>query len=87
MRNYRHPDDDIEAAIRHAEKHGWTCLKARGHAWGLLRCPWNDRECRCGEFCQQSIWSTPRNPANHARQLRRIVDRCAHIMGPEEEDR
>jgi hypothetical protein len=38
--------------------------------------PYNDVECRCGEFCIASIWSTPKNPGNHARQLRRVVDNC-----------
>ena len=42
-----------------------------------LYCPYNDTECRCGEFCITSIWSTPKNPANHSRQLRRVVDNCA----------
>ena len=30
----------------------------------------------CGEFCRASIWSTPKNPGNHAKQIRRIVDNC-----------
>jgi len=46
------------------------------HAWGKMYCPYNDVECRCGEFCITSIWSTPKNPGNHARQLRRVVDNC-----------
>jgi len=36
----------------------------------------NDEECRCGEFCSTSIWSTPKNPGNHARALWRVVDNC-----------
>ncbi len=40
-------------------------------------CPYNDEECRCGEFCITSIWSTPKNPGNHARALRRVVDNCS----------
>jgi hypothetical protein len=42
-----------------------------------MYCPYDDPECRGGEFCIASIWSTPRNPGNHARQLRRVVDNCA----------
>ena len=34
-------------------------------------------ECRCGEFCITSIWSTPKNSGNHARALRRVVDHCS----------
>jgi hypothetical protein len=76
----RHPSKEIEAAVAHAEAAGWTWIKATGHAWGKLRCPFNDPTCRCGEFCQHSVWSTPRNPEGHARQLRRIVDGCARLQ-------
>jgi len=39
-------------------------------------CPYDDVECRCGDFCVVSIWSTPKNPGNFARQLKRVVDNC-----------
>lgn len=76
MRRPKHPNKDVEAALAHAEAHGWRIERARGHAWGRMYCPWSDDECRCGEFCIASVWSTPRNPANHARQIRRVVDGC-----------
>lgn len=76
MRRPKHPNKDVEAVLAHAEAHGWRIERARGHAWGRLYCPWNDDECRCGEFCIASVWSTPRNPINHARQIRRVVDGC-----------
>jgi hypothetical protein len=43
--------------------------------------PWDGaRFMRCPGHCPQvSIWSTPKVPANHARALRRAVDRCPHI--------
>ncbi|TVR53792.1 MAG: hypothetical protein EA421_10015 [Gemmatimonadales bacterium] len=78
MRRTRHPDPAVEAALRYAERHGWVVEVRRGHAWGRLKCPWNDPDCRCGEFCLTSIWSTPRNPESHARSLKRVVDRCRH---------
>ena len=53
--------DDVEEAIRHAEDHGWRIEVGGSHAWGRMYCPYNDQECRCGEFCITSIWSTPRN--------------------------
>lgn len=81
----RHPDKDIEAAVRYAEEHGWFCVPGKGHAWGILRCPWNDRECRCNEFCSKSVWSTPRDGSAHAQQIRRIIDRCIHVMKPRDE--
>jgi hypothetical protein len=39
-------------------------------------CPYNDKTCRCGEFCVVSIWSTPGSAGNHAKQVRRVVDNC-----------
>jgi hypothetical protein len=76
MGRARHPKKEVEEAIRHAEKHGWHVKVGGNHAWGKMYCPYNDTECRCGEFCITSIWSTPRNPMNHARQLKRVVDNC-----------
>ena len=74
----KHPNKHIEAALAHAEAAGWRIKVGGGsaHAWGVMYCPHNDPECRCGEFCVTSIWSTPGNPENHAKQLRRVVDRC-----------
>jgi hypothetical protein len=77
MARARHPKKEIEAAIQHAEDNGWRIAVGGSHAWGRLYCPYNDTECRCGEFCITSIWSTPKNPGNHSRQLRRVVDNCA----------
>jgi hypothetical protein len=69
----RHPKKEIEDAIQYAERLGWTCEKASGHAWGRLYCPHGDRG-----GCILSVWSTPRSPGNHAHQIRRQVDRCPH---------
>ncbi len=53
-----------------AGRAGWlTCL-------GPDLLPYNDEECRCGEFCITSVWSTPKNPGNHAKAIRRVVDNC-----------
>jgi hypothetical protein len=73
-----HPKAEVEAALRHAEAHGWTIRLGGSHAWGKLYCPYNDQECRCGEFCITSVWSTPRSPGTHGRQLRRVVDNCTY---------
>ena len=64
MTRPRHSKKEIEAALAHAEAQGWRIELASGHAWGRLYCPHNDSECRCGEFCIVSVWSTPKNPAN-----------------------
>lgn len=74
-----HPKKEIEEAIRYAESKGWRVEMSSGHAWGKMYCPYNDERCHCGEFCITSIWSTPRNLANHGKQLRRVVDNC---IGP-----
>ena len=76
MARARHPKKDVEEALRHAEDNGWRIELGGSHAWGKMYCPYNDAECRCGEFCIASIWSTPKNTGNHARQLKRVVDNC-----------
>jgi len=82
MTRKRHTDKEIEAAITHAEAQGWRIEMRSGHAWGRMYCPFNNSECRCGEFCVASIWSTPKNAGNHARQIRRIVDNCTGSREP-----
>jgi hypothetical protein len=69
----RHPNKEIEAAVAYAEGQGWTWFKVQGHAWGKLYCPHHDRD-----GCIVFVWSTPRVPEHHARQIRREVDRCPH---------
>ena len=79
----KHPHSEIRDAVRYAELKGWTViLRKRGHAWGQMFCPFNDKNCRCGQFCRISIWSTPRNAANHARQIRKAVDKCIWLNQP-----
>ncbi|RUO80810.1 hypothetical protein CWI84_04295 [Idiomarina tyrosinivorans] len=77
MRRKKHAKKDVEKALCYAEAHGWKIEVVGGHAWGKLYCPFNDKACRCGEFCISSIWSTPRNAVNHAKQIKKIVDNCA----------
>jgi hypothetical protein len=76
MARAKHPNKEVEAAIQHAEAHGWEVAVGGAHAWGKMYCPYNDKACRCGTFCITSIWSTPKNPGNFAKQLKRVVDNC-----------
>lgn len=70
----RHPNKEIEAALKYAENNGWRVVQTkRGHNWGYMLCPHHQRD-----GCQQPIYSTPRNPENHAKKLRRAVDDCPH---------
>ncbi|WP_416366791.1 hypothetical protein [Pseudomonas sp. UFMG81] len=55
-----HPSKEVEQTLRYAEAQGWRITVGGGHCWGRIYCPLNDRECRCGEFCITSVWSTPR---------------------------
>lgn len=71
-----HPKQEVEDALRYAEKNGWHVDIGGSHAWGKIKCPYNDQECRNGIFCISSIWSTPKNSGNHGKQIRRIVDNC-----------
>ena len=71
----RHPNKEIAAAVGYAISRGWR-LRAPGksaHAWGHLLCPANVQG-----GCRLSVWSTPKNPETHAKQIRRTVDRCQH---------
>jgi hypothetical protein len=72
-----HSKKEIADALDYAEKKGWRVESgSKGHAWGKLYCPYNDVECRCGEYCIISVWSTPKSPGNHARHIKRVVDNC-----------
>ena len=77
VKRSKHPNKDIEEAIKYAEDHGWAYKDAgkSAHAWGRLLCPLHTREGH-----KMSIWSTPRNAFNHAQQIRRQVDKCQHIV-------
>lgn len=75
-----HPKKEIESALKYAEQQGWRIRQSSGHAWGRIYCPYNDYDCRRGEFCIASVWSTPRSAISHARLLRRVMDQCtAHV--------
>ncbi|MBC8194444.1 MAG: hypothetical protein H8E69_01600 [Actinobacteria bacterium] len=74
MPRARHPKKDVEGALADAEEAGWAVTPTgAGHRWGVMLCGETGRQ-----GCQISIWSTPRNPGNHARQIRRSIDRCPH---------
>lgn len=73
MARPRHPNKEIEASVAYAESVGWRLEMSKGHAWGHLLCPRHSRD-----GCMVSVWSTPRNGENHARGIRRAVDRCTH---------
>jgi hypothetical protein len=69
----RHPHKEIEKVVAYAESLDWRVIEGSGHAWAYLYCPRADRS-----GCKVGVWSTPKNPENHARQVRRQVDSCPH---------
>ena len=73
MSRPRHPKPAIEKVIEYAEQLGWRVELSGGHAWGRLFCPFCSRT-----GCIISVWSTPRNADNHARQIRKVIDSCPH---------
>jgi hypothetical protein len=68
-----HPNKHIREALKYAEERGWRFTKSRAHAYGRIRCDFGH------SHCQMSIWSTPHNPENHARAIRKKVDACPGV--------
>ncbi len=71
----QHPNKTIEEAVQYAEQRGWCYQKAgkSAHCWGRILCLAGSRD-----GCMISVWSTPRNGYNHAKQIRKRVDACSH---------
>lgn len=69
----RHTKKDVEKALQYAEENGWDVVPVHhGHVWGRMTCPADEQP------CELRIYSTPKNPGNEAKRLRRFVDRCEH---------
>lgn len=49
MARKRHPNKEIETALRYAESHGWLVVTGGHHAWGKMYCPKNLLMCRCAD--------------------------------------
>lgn len=67
----RHQRNEVADALRRAEAAGLAVKSIhRGHCWGEVICM----------RCQASfaIWSTPRNPGTHAKQIDRFKQRHTH---------
>lgn len=79
MARPKHPKPEVEEAVRYAEDLKWTWRKM-GH-WGRLFCPKADQD-----GCQVGVNGTPKNAGNHARQVKRAIDRCPHHKEANDED-
>lgn len=76
----RHPNKEVEAVLKELEGLEWKVRVSKGHAWGTIRCPQNEDDCRCGKYCQMSIWSTPRDPQAFANHIRNKALSCVYLM-------
>ncbi len=76
MKRAKHPTKEIEAALKFAESEKWRVDVGGSHAWGKMFCPFYQEPCRCGVFCITPTLSTPRDAENHARDLKRVIEKC-----------
>lgn len=69
-----HSKKEVRRALAEAAEAGFEvkATNTRGHSWGYVDCP--DAECTMRLY----VWSTPKNPNNHAMQIRRFVERHRH---------
>jgi len=69
----KHSNKEIRAALDYALKQGWVIVKAgkSAHAFCKIRCGNPGHETHT-----LSVWSTPKNPTNHARAIIKKVDEC-----------
>lgn len=67
-----YPNKHIKEAIAYALANGWHYVESgnSAHAFCRLKCNAGHSE------HQMSIWSTPKNPENHAKQIIRKVKQC-----------
>lgn len=88
MSRIKHKNKDIEKALQYAEQNGWIVEvhnNSKSHAGGVIKCQQNSKKCWTSIYCITSIWSTPKNPYNHARQIIKIVDKCIYKRKKEDE--
>lgn len=73
MTRPRHPKKEIEEVLKYAESKGWEIIVGGSHVWGKGYCPLRTRDGH-----KIHIFSTPKNPQNHAKSLKRQIDLCEH---------
>lgn len=72
----KHPNKHIQAALEYAQRHGWQVVSSgkSAHSFCRLRCLQGHSE------HQMSVWSTPKSPENHAKQIIRKVNECQELV-------
>lgn len=68
----KHPNKHIRDAIEYAVSHGWHFVDSgkSSHAFCRLKCTFGHTE------HQMSVWSTPKNPEIHAKQILHKINQC-----------
>lgn len=79
MRKHQHKK--MREALKYAKEKGWSIEESSGRSWGTIYCPYKDSNCRKGENCRRSVYTTPKNPENKSRELKRIIRNCIHFKG------
>lgn len=72
-----HPNKHIQAAIEYAVSKGWALVPSgkSAHCYAKLRCGIPGHRDHT-----MSIWSTPRDAENHAKQIVRKVNECSPLI-------
>lgn len=68
----RHPKKEVADALHRADGAGLLVIPIhRSHRWGEVQC----------ESCKASrdVWTSPRNPGTHAKQIDRFVNEHTHV--------
>lgn len=73
MARDRHPRKELEAVVEYAEEQGWEIRLGKRHAKFKLYCKHHDRD-----GCKVPVWGTPVDVNDHAKDVRRAIDRCPH---------
>ncbi|MDF9399089.1 hypothetical protein EYW48_06825 [Vibrio sp. 1180_3] len=70
-----HSKKDVNAAIEYAIHKGWRFVsKGNGHTVGFLYCTTKSEGTHKIVDCRIAIFGSPKNPTNHAKKIKKMVD-------------
>ncbi|MHA3982316.1 hypothetical protein [Acinetobacter venetianus] len=78
----KHTNKHIAAAIDYALENGWKYIDTgkSAHAFCILRCTQGHSE------HSMSVYSTPKKPENHAKNILKMVEKCTPLKKDEPEN-
>ncbi len=68
--DWSHSKKQVRDALDEADAADFGIRTSAGHRWGCVECG------KCGQTF--SVWSTPRNADDHAKQIRRFIKKHSH---------